>query len=85
MNEKKTLIGECDVKIILEASSRETFDADIFTEEKLKEVCNDKKRMTETVEAKVKQDLEWLGKIKNFSIEITNVKITVDDKLVEES
>ena len=85
MNKKKTLIGECDVKIILEAFSKETFDADIVTEEKLKEVCNDKKRITETIEAQVKQDLEWLGKIKNFSIEIANVKITVDDKSVEES
>ena len=32
MNKKKTLIGECDVKIILEAFSKETFDSDIFTE-----------------------------------------------------
>lgn len=81
---KKTLIGKCDIKITLETSYQETISDVSFTEEDIKKICKNKEKIAKTIETQLKEDIEWLGEIKKFNIEITNNKVIFDNKLMEE-
>lgn len=81
---KKTLIGKCDIKITLETSYQETISDVSFTEEDIKKICKNKEKIAKTIETQLKEDIEWLGEIKKFNIEITNNKVIFDNKIMEE-
>lgn len=82
---KKTLIGKCDIKITLETSYQETISDVSFTEEEeIKKICKNKEKIAKTIETQLKEDIGWLGEIKNFNIEITNNKVIFNNKLIEE-
>lgn len=50
----------------------------------LKKFVKIKKKIAKTIETQLKEDIEWLGEIKKFNIEITNNKVIFDNKLMEE-
>lgn len=79
------MIGKCDIKITLETSYQETISDVSFTEEEdIKKIMKNKEKIAKTIETQLKEDIGWLGEIKNFNIEITNNKVIFNNKLLEE-